>query len=134
LKNKIVSEAGANSGNLDFLSNSQFIKLKHGFQLMNFLSEHGDRLTVRQVMAFLYFALKDALGEAKSLNDLRRMEGFSNMLTRSLDIFLVQEEDGDTESLGWLFREAAPDDKRRILIRLTDEGKAACKGIASMLG
>lgn len=124
----------ADQANSDFLSTAQLIKLKHGFQLMNFLSQHGDRLTVRQVMAFVYFALRDALGEAKSLNDLRKIEGFTNMLTRSLDIFLVQEDGNDAESLGWLYREAAPDDKRKILIRLTDEGKAACQGIVAMLG
>lgn len=118
------------------------VKLDHNLRdllkilrLMDYLStELENRVTVKQVKAFMYFAVKDALGEPKPLSELRSIEGFENMITRSMDIFLAPEKEGDEEMLDWLYRQPDPNgDKRNKLIRLTPKGIKACQIISGLL-
>jgi DNA-binding MarR family transcriptional regulator len=102
--------------------------MKNLMLLMEFFAANLDkRVTANQILAFVYFANFDVIGDPKTLNDLREMKTFKNMITRSLDVFLAPEKESDEEMVDWLYRETSNSDNRKKYIRLTEKGKEACK-------
>lgn len=93
------------------------------------------RVSVRQAFAFLIMSERLAGGHDIIVSDLREIGGtdawgkqvFDASIGRSYQLFMDEPSRDYPEPLGWLRLETDPNDKRRKLLRMTDQGEAMAK-------
>lgn len=118
---------------------SAFVRPLSAFSAsMLYLAKAGnDRLTINQAAFFLLAAAADARGVPMTLTEI--MEGASDILNKSVaNTYKVLLEPGNKDyrgiALGWLRREADPDDERKKYLRLTRKGADVARAALLALG
>lgn len=103
-----------------------------------YLSEEGnDRLTINQAAFFLLAGGADARGGPLTLSQImERGEGILNpSLANTYKVLLEpNRKDYNKIGLGWLTREADPDDERRKFLKLTPKGTRVLRATLLAMG
>jgi len=111
--------------------------------LVGIVAVTAQRMSVRQILAFLIFADSDVRGAPMTLQNLRDMtisgmeeELFSASVARSFEVFFERSEDDDenAERLAWLYRVTDEYDKRLKYVRLTATGKKMYQRMLTVMG
>lgn len=86
-----------------------------------------DRLTLGQLVFFLYAGMADLAGRPATFSEIREAAG--SRINKSMHTTYKVLLDGarrsdraDTPGVGWLYTETDPTDNRRKLLRLTPKG------------
>ena len=102
--------------------------------------ELAPRVSIRQVLVFSLIVEKAAMGHDITIAEIRDKAGrdkkgeelLGKSLGRSYQVFLKPTK-REPDNLGWCYVEEDENDRRRKLLRLTEEGEAIALRLASAL-